>query len=66
MGLASSPYAFWQLIRAVTFGMDNVLAYLDDLLTASKVCKGGLADIENTANIWTHILQAKYQETKVE
>ena len=36
MGASGSCYAFWTLMSAVTHGLTNTLAYLDDLLTASR------------------------------
>ena len=46
MGASGSCYAFWTLMSAVTHGLSNTLAYLDDLLTASKTVDDHLDHLE--------------------
>ena len=46
MGASGSCYAFWTLMSAVTHGMENTLAYLDDLLTASASVDDHLTHLE--------------------
>ena len=46
MGASGSCYAFWTLMSAVTHGLTNTLAYLDDLLTASSSVDDHLEHLE--------------------
>ena len=46
MGASGSCYGFWTLMSAVTHGLTNTLAYLDDLLTASKTVDNHLEHLE--------------------
>ena len=46
MGASGSCFAFWTLMSAVTHGLDNTLAYLDDLLTASSSVDAHLDHLE--------------------
>ena len=46
MGASGSCYGFWTVMTAVTHGLTNTLAYLDDLLTASKTVDDHLAHLE--------------------
>ena len=46
MGLQGSVYAFWTLINAVTYELQNSFGYLDDLMTASKGADQNLIHLE--------------------
>ena len=56
MGLQGSVYAFWTLVNAVTYQLENSFAYIDDLLTASR---GVDCHLEHLEKLFRRICQHK-------
>ena len=56
MGLQGSVYAFWTLVNAVTYELQNSFGYMDDLLTASQ---GSQQHLDHLERLFRRICQHK-------